>query len=73
VAAAAISGSSPATADNKLGNGAECKYSSDCASGDCDHNKCKAKSGQKLGNGAECKYSSDCASGDCDHNHCKGH
>jgi hypothetical protein len=72
-AAAAICGSSPVTADNKLANGAECKYSSDCASRDCDHGHCKAKSGEKLANGMSCKYSSDCESRDCDHGKCKGH
>lgn len=71
LAAAAISGSSPATADSKLGNGAECKWSSDCASGDCSDHKCKPKSNEKLGNGADCKWSSDCASGDCSSGKCR--
>jgi hypothetical protein len=41
LAVAVISGSSVATADNKLGNGAECKLNSECASGDCSSGKCK--------------------------------
>jgi hypothetical protein len=53
------------------GNGAECTYSSDCASDHCDFHKCTSGGSAKaLGNGMACDFSSDCASGECTFHKC---
>jgi hypothetical protein len=61
----------PPPAKKGKANGASCDFSSECASGECQSNRCSSKTSSKaLGNGMPCEYSSDCASGRCEWGKC---
>ncbi len=79
---AALSGASggASSADSKprpigrgLVNGLACTFGSECASGECGFNVCRARSADKknFGNGVACTFGSDCASGDCSFGVCR--
>jgi len=52
-------------------NGAECTLSSDCASHNCDDDRCSGTFDREYAEGMECEENNDCASEDCDQGECQ--